>query len=165
LIPPELIFVLQIPEEVMKQVILALPVLVCSLAAVGSLTLFRRFHWPAPGLWILKLVISACSPWFILIGTAGAGLALITHSAIPAGIGTYVAVIFFIHWIRVTRAPRSPGLEPAFGMHRENAIGQEQKKFFIHSRRALNLPAVPEPRLEQKYSIRNPSWRRPNTVL
>ena len=122
--------------------------------ALSSILLFVRLHWPAPALWFLKMHTSALSPFLAAIGLLVTIAGLTTGSVIVGLIGIYDVVIFSIHFIMVTRPPHfSNSFEQAFGLHWENRIQPGQKKYFLSSRAALRLPAVPEVRMEQDISF------------
>ncbi len=125
-----------------------------SLAAFMSLLLFVRLRWPAPVLWILKLFVSALSPWLTLSGVLCTIVGIATGSVIISLIGMYDVLIFFMFIIRVTRPPDFSGsFEKAFGLHWEERIKTRQKKYFLTSRTVFMLPAVPDPRMEQNISF------------
>ena len=140
--------------DFIKLVVQILASTATSLAALMSITLFLRVHWPAPILWILKLYVSALSPLFFLIGVVGTIAGQTTGSTFISIIGIYVSVIFLIHIFRVTGPPNSSvGFEHAFGSFWEGPINSQQKRFFLPRRMTLRLPAVPNPSLEQNISF------------
>jgi len=119
-----------------------------------SMVLFLQFRWPNAAMWGLKVLSSALSPWFVMLGLVTLIIGLITGSVFINAIGIYVALIYFIHIISVTRPPRSTsGFKQAFGSNWKNQIKPGQKKYFLPYRTVLKLPAVPEPRLEQNVSF------------
>jgi acetyl esterase/lipase len=125
-----------------------------SIAALLSILLFFSFRWPAPFLWISKIVVSALSPVLALLGLVTFFVGLTTGSIFISLIGTYVVVAYTIHIISVTRPPAfSNGFEQAFGPNWTKSFQAEQKKYFLPSRAALRLPAVPKPQLEQNVSF------------
>jgi len=132
----------------MITIVQALAVFICGLAALSSITFFRRFRWPAAGLWIIKLVISANSPWLFLTGVLTILLSIVTGSAIAGFLGMYVAAAFFIHMFQVTRHPGT-GFEYALSLNGYNRMLTGQQAYFLQSRRIIKLPAVPQPRLKQ----------------
>src|SRR5687768_2174538 len=135
--------------DIIKLIIQILAAVSGCLAALMSITLFLRVRWPAPALWSLKLFVSALSPWLFLIGVVSTIAGLTTGSDFISTIGIYVAVVFLIHILRVTRPPDSSnGFEFAFGSQWEDRINPQQEKFFLPSRRILRLPIVPNPRME-----------------
>jgi len=124
------------------------------LAALMSITLFLRIHWPAPILWFLKLYVSALSPLLFLIGIVSTIAGQMTGSVFISIIGIYVSVIFLIHIFRITRPPNSSsGFEHTFGSHWKGRINPQQKKYFLPGRMTLRLPTVPNPRMEQNISF------------
>jgi acetyl esterase/lipase len=134
--------------------ILIFAIVLGSLSALMSVLIFLRLHWPAPILWMLKLLVSALSPVFFLIGVLSVIVGLATGSAFISLIGIYVIVIFATHIFNVTRPPDvSSGFEQAFGLNWENRISAEQKNHFLSSRTILKLPNVPLPRIEQNISF------------
>ena len=140
--------------EIIKLTIQIIVGFAASLAALMSLVLFLQFRWPAAAMWGLKLLSSALSPLFLLVGglTIIAGLATVSVFIIVLGI--YVAVIYFIHIISVTRPPASvSGFDQAFGYNWKNQIKPGQKRYFLPSRLVLKLPPVPEPRFGQNISF------------
>jgi acetyl esterase/lipase len=140
--------------EATRLIIQILAAIVGSLAAFLSIPLFLRLHWPAPALWIVKLLASALSPLLFLIGVLSAIVGLTTGSVFMSLIGIYVAVIFSLHIVRVTRPPEvSSGFEQAFGLHWESTIRAEQKTHFLPRRTIIWLPAVPNSRIEQDISF------------
>jgi len=125
-----------------------------SIAAVLSILLLIKLHWPAPALWFVKLYVSALSRVFALVGLLSMIIGLMTDSVFIGVTGMYVFLIFLTHVIKVTRAPNaSSGFDEAFGMEWEKRIKPEQKKYFLPGRTILKLPAVPEPRLQQNSSF------------
>lgn len=125
-----------------------------SLAALWSITLFASFQWPAPMLWILKLLASALSPILLLTGVVCVVVGMATHSGYISGIGIYVALVFGLHIFLVTRPPDdATGFKSAFGPHWSDSIAPERKDHFIQKRLSFRMPAVPEPRLQQNISF------------
>ena len=124
------------------------------LAALMSITFFLRVQWPAPALWFLKLFVSALSVWLFLIGVVSTIAGLTIGSDFISAIGIYVAVIFLIHILRVTRPPDSSnGFEFAFGSQWEDRINPQQEQFFLPRRTIFRLPIVPNPRMEKNISF------------
>ncbi len=120
------------------------------LVALASIPVMLRLHWPAPALWIAKLLAAALSPLFAVIGVLGVIVGLTTGSFIIALIGTYIALFYLLHIYKVTRPPDvSSGFEQAFGLKCENQFSAEQKKHFLSKRIVLALPAVPIPGVER----------------
>jgi acetyl esterase/lipase len=140
--------------EIVKVIIQILaPVLGC-LAALMSIPVLVRLHWPAPALWIVKLFASALSPLLFLIGVLSIIVGLTIGPMYISFIGIYVAFFFFIHIYRTTRPPDgSSGFEQAFGVDWGNQICTEQKKYFLPGRTIFFLPTVPSPRFEQSISF------------
>lgn len=119
-------------------------------AAVLSILLLVRLHWPAPTLWILKLFTSALSPLFVFTGFLATVVGMATGSVIITFTGIYTLVIFCAHLFRVARPPGfSSGFEHAFGRNWENRINAAQPPYFLSKPFTLKLPAVPEPRMGQ----------------
>ena len=124
------------------------------LAALLSILIFLRLHWPAPVSWFLKLYSSALSPLLASVGVLSFVVGLITGSVFISMIGIYVALIFCMHIFRVTRPPDPAcNFENAFGLHWEDKISNGQKNKFLARRTLLKLPAVPCPRMEQNISF------------
>lgn len=125
-----------------------------SLAALMSISIFLRLHWPAPVLWIVKLLVSALSPFLVIIGVLSVFVGLITGSAFTSLIGIYDVLFFFIYVFSVTRPPAdSSGFERAYGLTWENRMSAEQKNNFLSTRTIIKLPAVPIPRMGQDVSF------------
>ncbi len=140
--------------EIIRLISQILATVLGCLAALMSILIFLRLHWPTPVLWILKLFISALSPLLFFIGVLSAIVGLTTGSVFISLIGLYDGLFFFIHIFRVTRPPDvSSGFEQAFGLSWENCISVEQKNHFLPRRTILRLPAVPIPRMEQDISF------------
>jgi acetyl esterase/lipase len=127
-------------EGIMKLIIEILAVFLCSLAALGSITLFRRFQWPAAGLWIFKLIVSACTTWIIILGIGSLITALVTGSVLLGVLGLYVIVAFSIHRERVTCPPGS-----GFEGNQSGVRLPNKYNYSLRTRRVFSLPAVPEP--------------------
>ncbi|HET9432137.1 MAG TPA: alpha/beta hydrolase, partial [Chitinophagaceae bacterium] len=128
--------------------------IVGTLVALMSIVLFLQFRWPAAAMWGLKVFTSALSPLFVLIGSITLIIGLATSSVFSSVIGICITIIYLIHIISVTRPPKSEiGFEHAFGLNWKKRIKGAQKKYFLPSRNALKLPAVPDPRLEQDISF------------
>ena len=124
------------------------------LAALLSISLFFRFHWPAVVMWVLKLYVSALSNLFFLIGVLTFIVGLTTGSIFISLISIYIVLIFGIHVFSITRPPDvSSGFDKAFGLHWKNGFNPGQKIHFIAGRAVLRLPAVPNPRLQQNLSF------------
>lgn len=141
----------------MELVILIIQIIagiVGTLVALMSIVLFLQFRWPAAAMWGLKVFTSALSPLFVLIGSMTIIIGLATSSVFSSVIGICITIIYLIHIISVTRPPKSEiGFEHAFGLNWKKRIKGTQKKYFLPSRNALKLPAVPDPRLEQDISF------------
>lgn len=122
------------------------------LAALMSIPILVRLHWPAPATWIAKLLGSALSPILFLFGVFSTIVGLTTGSVFISLIGIYVVLFFFFHIYKTTRPPATTsGFDSAFGVNWENKILAEQKIFFLPSRTILTLPTVPIPRLQQDF--------------
>ena len=123
-----------------------------SLAAVTSIVLFLQFRWPAAAMWGLKVFASAGSSVFMFVGllTLVAGLA--TNSIYISAIGIYVALVYLVHFLRITRRPTNE-FEKAFGANWKSQIKPEQTRYFLPSSTVLKLPSVPEPRLNQNIAF------------
>jgi acetyl esterase/lipase len=140
--------------EIIKLIIQIIATVLGGLAALMSILIFVRLHWPAPILWILKLLVSALSPLFFLIGVLCALVGGATDSVFISLIGMYDVLIFSLHIVKVTRPPNvSSGFEQAFGLNWENRISAEQKKRFLQRRTIVKLPAVSSPRIIQDISF------------
>jgi acetyl esterase/lipase len=140
--------------ETIRLIIQIIATILGGLAALMSISIFIRLHWPAPVLWILKLFASALSPLLFLIGVLCAIVGLTTGFILISLIGVYDGLIFFVYIFRVTRPPDvSSGFEQAFGLNWENHISAEQKKHFLPRRTTIKLPAVSIPRMEQDISF------------
>jgi hypothetical protein len=140
--------------EIIKLIFQILATVLGGLAALMSIPVFLRLHWPAPILWIIKLLASALSPLLFLIGVLSIIVGIITGSVYISLIGIYVALFFFVHIYRITRRPDvSSGFEQAFGLNWENRINTEQKNHLLPRRTIISLPAVPVPRFEQNISF------------
>lgn len=144
-----------------------------SLAALMSIVLFLQFRWPAAAMWGLKLFASALATVFMFVGilTLVAGVA--TNSIFICAVGAYVALVYLVHFFRVTRKAAG-GFKKAFGPNWKRQIKRGQTKHFLPSPRVLTLPPVPEPRLKQNIPFATvPStgrkllcdiWRPPTSV-
>ena len=129
------------------QIVLAVP---GCLAALLSILLFISLHWPAPAWWGLKLLTSAVSPFFALVGLLCLIGGLLTGSVFLDLVGFYDLLIFSIHILLVTSPPAfTGGFEHAFGLHWEERIDPKLKSHFLPRAGIRRLPVVPEPRLEQ----------------
>ncbi|HET9431350.1 MAG TPA: alpha/beta hydrolase [Chitinophagaceae bacterium] len=121
-----------------------------ALAALLSIPLFFPFRWPAAVMWGLKVYVSALSPFLALLGILTAIAGITTGSVILTVIGIYDSLVYFIHFILVTRPPASAGnFEKAFGLNWEKRLDSRQKNLFLPARTELMLPAVANPQLEQ----------------
>ena len=140
--------------EIIRLIIQILATILSSLAALMSVSIFVRLHWPAPILWILKLLVSALSPLLFLVGVLSAIVGVTTGSVLISLIGIYDVLIYFIHIFKVTSPPdASSGFEQAFGLNWENCISAEQKNYFLPSRTIIWLPTIPIPRFEKNISF------------
>lgn len=140
--------------ETIKSTIQILATVLGGLGALMSILIFLRLHWPAPVLWMLKLFVSAVSPFLFLIGVLSAVVGLTMGSFFLGLIGIYDGLFFFIYIFSVTRPPDvSSGFAQAFGLNWESRISDEQKKYFLPRRTVIRLPAVPIPRFEQDISF------------
>lgn len=121
-----------------------------ALAALVSIPLFFPFRWPAAVMWGLKVYVSALSPFLALLGILTAIAGITTGSVFLTVIGTYDFLVYFIHFILVTRPPAAAGnFEKAFGLTWEKRLGSGQKNHLLPARTVLKLPAVANPRMEQ----------------
>lgn len=140
--------------ETIKSTLQILATVLGGLGALMSILIFLRLHWPAPVLWMLKLFVSAVSPFLFLIGVLSAVVGLTMGSFFLGLIGIYDGLFFFIYIFSVTRPPDvSSGFAQAFGLNWEERISTEQKKYFLPRRTVIRLPAVPIPRFEQDISF------------
>jgi acetyl esterase/lipase len=120
------------------------------LAILLSIPLLFRFRWPAAPFWILKVVVSAFSPLLALAGVIVALIGWITNSTFVLWVGIAVVLIDGLHFMLVTRSPDSrTGFEQVFGRDWKKSLGREQKKQFLSTRSALNLPVLKETRWQQ----------------
>lgn len=119
-----------------------------ALLALISIPLFFPFRWPAPAMWGLKVCTSALSPVFMLAGLMILVIGVTTGSTAIAIAGAYVLLVYSIHFVSVTRPPTGE-FERVFGTKWNKQIKPGQRKYFLSSRNALKLPAVPSPRLTQ----------------
>ncbi len=140
--------------DILRCILQVLAVVSGSLAALWSMLIILRLQWPAPVLWILKLLAAALSPLFFGIGVLCILVGFATDSVFLGLIGLYDTLFYLIYVVRVTRSPNiASGFEQAFGLNWESRIGAPQKKYFLSRRTILTLPAVPIPRLEQNISF------------
>lgn len=122
--------------------------------ALMSFALFFPFRWPAAAMWGLKIFSSALSSLFILIGLLAVAVGVVTGSVFIIATGTYVVLIYLMHFVSVTRPPSAAtSFEKAFGVNWKNKIKPAQKRYFLSDRAALKLPDVPQPTLEQNISF------------
>lgn len=120
------------------------------LAALLSVLLFLRLHWPSAALWSLKLLASAFSPVYILIGSLTMVTGWIIASDFITFIGLYNVLVYAVHLFRVTRPPDSKcDINQAFGLHWEDRINNKQKIHFLRKRIILFLPHTSGVRMEQ----------------
>src|SRR5688572_23204943 len=81
-----------------------------------SISLFLRPRWPAAALWLIKLYVSAISPWLVLVGALSTVIGLAAGSTLIGAIGILNTLTFLVHVLRVTRPPEtSSGFTAAFG--------------------------------------------------
>ncbi len=140
--------------DILRCILQVLAVVSGSMAAVMSMLIILRLQWPAPVLWILKLLTVAFSPLFFGIGVLCVLVGLATESVFLGIIGLYDGLFYLIYIIRVTRPPDvASGFEQAFGLNWENRLNAAQKEQLLPSRTILTLPAVPMPRLEQNIAF------------
>src|SRR6187200_544750 len=119
--------------EVIRLIIQVITAIVCSMVAVMSIVLFLQFRWPAAVMWGSKVLISALSSLFALIGLLAFIIGVVTGSVFISVAGIYVTFIYLLHIISVTRSPGSAsGFEQAFGFNWKNRIKPEQKNIFFH---------------------------------
>ena len=131
-----------------------LATVVCTLAALVSIPLFFPFRWPAALMWGIKLFASALSPFLAFIGVFTMLVGMATNSLFLTVIGLYVTLVFFLHFVLVTRPPqKSNGFTQAFGVDWKTRIPADLAAHFLPRRTILRLPPVPEPRLEQNVSF------------
>jgi acetyl esterase/lipase len=136
--------------KIMLFIIQVFTTVLSCLVALASIPVMLRVHWPAPTLWIAKLLAAALSPLFAVIGVLGVIVGLTTGSFIIALIGTYIALFYLLHIYKVTRPPDvSSGFEQAFGLKFESQLSAEKNKHFLSRRTVLALPTVPIPRFDQ----------------
>jgi acetyl esterase/lipase len=120
------------------------------MAVLLSFLLFFREKWPAPLLWILKLLTTAISPVLLMIGVWSVLLGIMFRSYFMAILGTYLFLVYAFQIFLVSRPPISAfSFEKAYGTHWKADIPPETIKYFLRSRMGIGLPTVPPPRLEQ----------------
>ena len=136
--------------EIIQLIIQILTTVLGCLAALLSILILVRLHWPSPTLWIVKLFASALSPILFLIGVFCTIVGLSTGSIFIGLIGMYIMLFFCLHIYKITRPPDvSSGFEKAFGLKWGNRISAGQKDHFLPRQTILTLPSVPIPRMEQ----------------
>lgn len=136
--------------ETILFIILVFTTVLSCLVALASIPVMLRLHWPAPALWITKLLAAALAPLFAVIGVLGVIVGLTTVSIFITSIGMYIALFYLLHIYKVTRPPNvSSGFEQAFGVNWGNQISAEQKKHFLSKRTVLALPTVSIPGVER----------------
>jgi acetyl esterase/lipase len=122
-------------------------IVLSSLAALASITLFMRLRWPAPAFWILKLYTSALSMLLALTGLVSIAVGLTTGSLFIVVIGSYDFLAFSMHIFRVTRPTD-------FASSFEHALGLRLRKVSAKQKNGLlpilkSVKAVTVPRLAQ----------------
>lgn len=140
--------------ETIKLIIQILATVFGCLAALMSIPIFLRLEWPAPVLWVLKLLGSALSLPFALLGVLSIIVGLSTGSVFITSIGIYAVLFFTIHAYRITCPPASStGFEQAFGLNWEKSISPSQKNNFLPKRTIVKLFSVPKAYVEQNISF------------
>ena len=140
--------------QIIKSIVQILVIVLGCLAALMSILILLRLHWPSPFLWLLKLLASALSQVLFVVGLFSIIVGIATASVFISSIGLYVTVFFLIHIYSVTRPPDvASGFEKAFGVDWESRITAERKKYFLPTRTTIKLPTVPTPRFEQNISF------------
>jgi acetyl esterase/lipase len=138
----------QIRMETIISIVQIFAALAGCLAALMSILLFLRLHWPAAVLWFLKLYTSALSPILVLIGLFGLIVGLATGSEFITLIGIYVTLVFSIHIFRVKQTPNILAVFNNVSGHTHPSYS-EQKNQFLPKRINLKLSLVPNQRLKQ----------------
>ncbi len=101
-------------------------------------------------LWALKILISALSPVFLLVGIVTVLLAGIAQSIIGLLLGGAGVILYLLHMIAVTRPPlAASGFERVFGKDYIAHIPEVRKALFFRNRYALLLPKAPDPVFEE----------------
>ena len=118
------------------------------LLAVG---LFVKLRQPTTMvLWTIKILISALSPVFFLVGIVAVILAGIVYSAIGLVLGGAGVMLYVLHMIAVTRPPLPvSGFDRVFGKDYIAGIPKTRKALFLRNRYAFLLPKTPDPLFEE----------------
>ncbi len=134
-------------------------VLALSSAALAAL-LYVRIRAPIGplrgGLWILRLLAEAMTPFIALSGAVAAGLGLLARSPVAMLTGMLGAVAAVRDVRQVTAA--HPGFAHVFGDEWEAAIAPEHQNGMLRRRWNWRLPTVAEPRWQRDL----PFWTLPN---
>jgi hypothetical protein len=136
---------------------LALKILLILFASINLLLVWRalfKLHQPTTVFfWIIKVLISAVSPFLFLAGLVIIFFGLRLHSVPAIALGGLSALVFLIHIELVTRPPdNSTGFESAFGPGWKNNIPPKTKDKFLSARYVLKLPNRAEPVFTQNIS-------------
>jgi acetyl esterase/lipase len=108
--------------------------------------------------WVFPFVAGSISPFLVVLGALGAGLAWIGHAPVAVAAGLLGAIISLIDIIRVT-APQ-PGFALAFGKDWQRKISPAQETHLLQKRwNMVGLPRTGEPLLERNI----PFWTIPGT--
>ncbi len=130
------------------QVLIAL---LAVITAFASLRIIFRLRQPStPAWWAVKVFVTAPSPILLFAALVCFVWGLIFSSPLIILLGGGSAVILFIHFIKVTRAPNvATGFVHAFGTHWETNIPAERRASFLMSRMGFGLPVVSDPLLKK----------------
>ena len=124
------------------------------LAALLSILLFFRLHWPAAMPFMIKLFVSALSPIWALVGGATLLAGMAMGSAFLSLAGLYNLLVYSLHIFKVTRPPDpASNFEKTFGPDWEDRISAEQRDHFLPKRTVWKLPPVPEAQFEPNISF------------
>lgn len=105
-------------------------------------------------LWMVKVFTSAISPFLFLSGLFIAIIGLIINSFVIIVIGSFSALLYLIHIVRISSASDAANsFEQAFGMQWEDRINKERKTYFLPKRYVLRLPNSPDPVFNQNISF------------
>ena len=125
--------------------------LLAFLSVAASGVLYLRIRAPISplkgNLWIVRLLAGAVTPFIVLIGTVGAGPALLVRSPITMFTGMLGAALAARDIRQVTAS--HPGFEQVFGESWERAIAPEQQVRMLSRRWTWHLPAAPAAHFQQ----------------
>src|SRR5580765_6407026 len=111
-------------------------IVVASLSLLMTRFALLRLRQPTtPLLWSVKVFTSALAPLLLLVGLLCAGAGFILGSTAAVAIGCVSALLYFIHILRITRAPGQPtDFTSAFGFDWDKEISRETKANFLSRR-------------------------------